>query len=107
MKSWVWLAIVACVVAACGQNRPLTNSELEDLSNRSLREQVSRPAPDTCQMAAHQTLVGTLGSQIDQSRLPAGARVICHDCSVTMDYSAQRLNIELDRDGRVTRLRCG
>ena len=68
---------------------------------------ISRPPPDTCQMAAHQGLIGSDGAAIDPTTLPAGARVICHDCVVTLDYRADRLNVQLDPDGQVASLRCG
>lgn len=101
-------ALVVIVAAACSTgNRPLTPRQMDDLGRQSLREQIERPAPDTCQMAAHQSLIGTLGASIDQSSLPPLARVVCHECAVTMDFRAERLNIELGPDGKVVRLRCG
>ncbi len=110
MKRWIVAAgLIAVALAACsgGGNREYTYRELETMARRSTDEQVNRPPPDTCQMAAHQSLVGTLGAGIDQSTLPAGSRVICHNCAVTMDYRAERLNIDLGADGKVVRLRCG
>jgi hypothetical protein len=58
-------------------------------------------------MSQYSHLVGTVGADIDRTELPPGARVICHDCVVTMDYRADRLNIDLGADGKVTRLHCG
>ncbi len=109
MMRWVVAAgLIAVALAACGgSNREYTYRELEQIARRSTDEQVSRPPPDTCQMAAHQSLIGTVGEEIDQSTLPAGSRVICHNCAVTMDYRAERLNIDLGADGKVVRLRCG
>jgi hypothetical protein len=34
-------------------------------------------------------------------------RVIYPDTAVTMDYNADRLNFEVDRTGRITRVNCG
>jgi hypothetical protein len=102
--------LAVCVVlgaVACAQDRPLTYRQMEDLSRQSLREQINRPQPDTCQMTAHQTLIGAVGADIDRAALPPLTRVICHDCAVTMDYNAERLNVELGPDGKVARLRCG
>jgi hypothetical protein len=101
------MAFAAIAATACAQDGPMTYRELDELSRRSLADRINRPSPDTCQMAAHQGLVGTLGSTIDRATLPPLTRVICHDCVVTMDYRAERLNIELGPDGRVVRLRCG
>jgi len=46
----------------------------------------------------------------DKARIDAGARVvrvIRPGEPVTMDYSVERLNIEIDDDGVVTRVHCG
>lgn len=108
MMRWVLAGIVVIGLAACsGQSRNLTYREMDAIARRSTDEQVNRPPPDTCQMAQYSHLVGTVGAEIDRTELPAGARVICHNCAVTMDYRADRLNIDLGADGRVTRLRCG
>jgi hypothetical protein len=100
-------AVIVIGLAACSQDRALTYREMDQIARRSTDEQVHRPPPDTCQMAAHQSLVGTVGAEIDRSALPAGTRVICHNCAVTMDYRADRLNIDLGPDGKVVRVRCG
>lgn len=108
MMRWVLGAVVVIGLAACSEHgRQLTTREMDQIARRSTDEQVHRPAPDTCQMAQFAHLVGTVGAEIDRTELPAGARVICHDCSVTMDYRADRLNIDLGADGKVTRLHCG
>ncbi|MGQ0533801.1 MAG: I78 family peptidase inhibitor [Caulobacteraceae bacterium] len=108
MTRWALAALVTFAAAACSsQDRPLTYRQMDDLSRRTLQEQINRPPPDTCQMAAHQSLIGTVGAEIDQTTLPPLTRVICHDCVVTMDYRADRLNIDLAPDGKVVRLHCG
>jgi hypothetical protein len=107
MMRWVVAGLVVIGLAACSQDRNYTYRELEQIARRSTEEQINRPPPDTCQMAAHQDLIGRVGAEIDQSTLPSGARVICHNCSVTMDYRADRLNIDLGPDGKVVRLHCG
>ncbi|MCX7357402.1 MAG: I78 family peptidase inhibitor [Alphaproteobacteria bacterium] len=109
MMRWVLAGIVVIGLAACdgGHGRQLTYREMDQIARRSTDEQVHRAAPDTCQMAMHTNLVGAVGAEIDRTELPAGARVICHDCAVTMDYRADRLNVDLGADGRVTGLHCG
>ena len=45
-----------------------------------------------------------------QAKRASGARVVrrlAPGAMYTMDYSPARLNIETDRHGRITRLRCG
>lgn len=101
------LSAAAISVAACAYQAPLSNWELEQIAQRQQREALARPEPDTCQRVAHVSLIGTQGSAIDQASLPAGARIICHGCAVTLDYRAERLNVELGADGRVANLRCG
>ncbi|MEQ1492211.1 MAG: I78 family peptidase inhibitor [Terricaulis sp.] len=109
MMRWILAGIVVVGLAACGggYQRDLTYREMDQIARRSTDEQVHRPPPDTCQMAANTHLVGTVGAEIDRTELPAGARVICHDCAVTMDYRADRLNVDLGADGKVTGLHCG
>ncbi len=108
MMRWVLAGIVVVGLAACsGSGRQLTYRELDAIARQSTDEQVSRAPPDTCQMAAYQNLLGQVGAEIDRAALPTGARVICHECAVTMDYRAERLNVDLGTDGKVTRLHCG
>ena len=106
MMRWVFGAALV-LVGACASQEPLSYRDLETMANRQQHEAISRPPPDTCQMASHQGLIGTDGAAIDPNSLPAGARVICHDCVVTLDYRADRLNVQLDPDGKVVSLRCG
>lgn len=103
----VVLAMAAALAAASCMHEPMSYRELEDMTRRHQREAISHPEPDSCQMEAHRHLIGTDGASIDQSGLPAGARVICHDCVVTMDHRADRLNLQLGPDGKVASLRCG
>ncbi|MBL8543180.1 MAG: hypothetical protein JNJ63_05180 [Hyphomonadaceae bacterium] len=105
MKRLLLGALLA--LGACSNDEPMTYRDLDRLATQQQREAIGRPAPDTCQMAAHQSLIGQDGAAIDRSALPAGARVICHQCAVTLDYSAERLNIQLGADGKVESMRCG
>lgn len=78
---------------------------------------VPEPAPDgerqgSCNAAAVQDLRGRhLNDQIAAiARERSGAkavRVIQPDQAVTMDYSPDRLNIEVMEDSRILNLRCG
>jgi nitrous oxide reductase accessory protein NosL len=63
-------------------------------------------AADTCGMARFQHLIGTRADQIDRSTLPPRTRVITPDMIVTMDFSAERLNIMVGTDGLVGSMRC-
>ena len=107
MMRWAIGVVLVIAAAACSTDRDLTYRELEDLARRSTREQIARPTPDTCRMAEFQTLIGKPETEIDRATLPTPSRVVCHDCAVTMDFNAQRLNVILGADGRVESLRCG
>lgn len=81
----------------------------------------ARPAPETpaanappggCDAAKAQFAVGHapgLAVQ-DQARERSGARIVRTlrlGQAVTMEYNGDRLNLELDASGTVTRVRCG
>ena len=61
---------------------------------------------DACGSAGYQAIVG---SPLAAVTLPAdlGARIIQPGTAVTTDYNPERLNIEVDVDGRITRVFCG
>lgn len=108
MKRSLILILVAGAIAAACASQPATYRDLERMAAEQQREAIlNRPPPDTCQIAAHRNLIGTEGSAIVQANLPGGARVVCHGCAVTLDYRAERLNVELGADGKVANLRCG
>lgn len=62
---------------------------------------------DQCGAKSHQSLVGTQDKALDKSTLPKSARVIYPDSVVTMDFSAERLNIHVGKDGKISRVTCG
>ena len=53
-----------------------------------------------------QGLVGQSGDVLARMTLPEGTRIIGPDTAVTMDYRPDRLNIDLDAAGRITRVHC-
>lgn len=65
-----------------------------------------KPA-DMCGAAAFQGLVGQPATVLQTMKFATQTRIIAPDSAVTMDYSAARLNIELDRAGRISRIYCG
>lgn len=65
----------------------------------------SPPGPDECGAAALSSLIGA-----PAAAAPAPSetvRVIRPGDAVTLDYRAERLNVEIGEDGRIERLRCG
>lgn len=64
------------------------------------------PSVDLCAAASYQGLVGQSGSVLRGMMLPAGSRVIGPNDAVTADYRADRLNVELDGNGRIGKIAC-
>lgn len=72
----------------------------------------SAATPERCSTEPLTDLIGKPGSQelLDQARQRSGAqraRMLNPDDMMTLDYDSQRLNIDLDEQGRVHRLSCG
>ncbi len=68
---------------------------------------VQEPDREACGAAGMQGLVGQGREVLAAMALPAGTRVIEPGMAVTEDYSVSRLNIDLDEDGRISRVWCG
>lgn len=64
-------------------------------------------AVNACGALDLQYLVGTPARGLEAIRFNKPVRVIYPDTAVTMDYNADRLNFEVDRAGRVSRVTCG
>lgn len=101
MKRALVFAVLAGSIAACATGAPMTTREMDRVGT----QQDARA--DTCEMAAHQNLVGQSPADIDMSTLPADTRTICYGCMATQDFVPRRLNLQLGRDGKVASLRCG
>ncbi len=102
------LAIVAAVLVACG-TPDATYRDLERLGTEYEKGGSSplEEREDACHAFEHRALIGRRESEIDRSALPANARVVCYNRPVTTDHIPDRLNVMLDRNGRVESLRCG
>lgn len=61
---------------------------------------------DACNAAGYQGLVGQSSSVLRSMMLPAGSRVINPGDAITMDYQAERLNVEIGTDGRISKVGC-
>lgn len=103
------IAAVAVLSASCAAP-PQTQRDLDqiarDYQRQAAEEQAQRQAQeqDTCGLAQNQSLIGVAQSDLHP---PANARVICFGCMATMDFSAQRLTIQIGPDHKVASLRCG
>lgn len=68
---------------------------------------VAVPDEDACGAAGMQDLVGQDKAVLAAMTFPAGTRVIEPGTAVTEDYSASRLNIDVDASGTITGVWCG
>lgn len=64
-------------------------------------------AVDKCDVGQYQTLLGQPKEAITGIAFSGPVRVIEPGSAVTMDFSPERLNIEVDKTGLIIALRCG
>lgn len=60
-----------------------------------------------CMPDKYAHLIGQDKSALETLKLPARARVIGPNTMVTMDYSAERLNVHHNKAGKITKFTCG
>lgn len=96
MKALVLSGLLALAAGACAATADSAGQTAE-----------TPGAATPCAMERHQSLVGRPESVARAADLPERARVICHNCAVTMDYHEGRLNVWIGEDGTVERLSCG
>lgn len=68
---------------------------------------MSRPPKSTCDTEAHAGLIGQTWTEALMPERKDPVRVLHPDSMMTMDYRQERLNIQVDADGKVSGLRCG
>ncbi|MBY0563257.1 MAG: hypothetical protein K2P58_03640 [Hyphomonadaceae bacterium] len=93
------LAMAAAGLLACAPQDQAVGDPAPETAEEATRQ-------DICGASAFDYLLGTPASEIDQTTLPEGARIITPDMMVTQDFRADRLNIITDTDGRVSSLSC-
>jgi hypothetical protein len=119
MKHAVLIAAVA-LAAACSPSKPAdapaapaaptpaaATPTPSDPPPVTAANPVPNPAEDACNKAAYAAIIGT--TEKDPSVPPASPKVrrIHPGDQVTMDFRADRLNIDIDAKGKITGLRCG
>jgi hypothetical protein len=62
---------------------------------------------DLCGASGFQGLVGQTGEIARMLELDQTVRIIPPDSAVTMDFRPDRINFELDAEGRIAAVRCG
>ena len=73
-------------------------------------EMVTSTSPeDACGASQYQSLVGQDRAAVAEAGLVAGpnVRILTPGSVMTMDYRADRVNVELDEDDKVVRIHCG
>jgi len=65
------------------------------------------PFEDTCGAGQFETLLGEPAADHDLSTPGRPQRILPPNTIITQDYRPERLNIDLDAAGRITRLWCG
>lgn len=86
------LAVAGCVAAPDVQEGPM----IDPLATEN-----------ACGAEDLQGLVGQKASVLETMRFSQVVRVIKPGMAVTMDFSATRLNIEVDEEGLISRVSCG
>lgn len=71
------------------------------------KEEPAPVAEGVCNASELQDLVGRPDTVLDTMRFSGPFRVIRPGTPVTMDYRQDRLNIEIDLEGRIVRVYCG
>lgn len=61
---------------------------------------------DLCKASSYGGLIGQSQAVLKSMMLPAGSRVIGPNDAVTMDFRADRLNIEIGAGGRIEKIAC-
>ena len=67
---------------------------------------IESPDVGRCGADALQGLVGQPATVLETMRFAGETRIIRPGMAVTMDYRADRLNIEIDRAERISRVHC-
>ena len=96
----LWTALAATLLAAgCSTPAPATGP-------------TGAPRGDLCNAQAAQSFVGqnSTAKVVEAARVKSGAlmaRILRPGQMVTKEFDAQRLNLEVDANGRIVAVRCG
>jgi hypothetical protein len=90
---------VALVLAACGGGAPG--------GQHSAAQPAAVANADACGALTHSDRIGQKHAQYDFSAQNRTVRLLGPDTPMTMDYRTDRLNVDTDGAGRITRIWCG
>jgi hypothetical protein len=122
MKQMSLIAALALIAAACSPSKPADTATTgagtaeapaassptpSDPPPVTAANPVPNPAEDACNKSAYTAMIGA--AETDPSIPPASPTVrhIHPGDQVTLDFRADRLNIDIDANGKITGLRCG
>lgn len=102
-RPYFFAAVAACMLSACAQQTPVTGTPAVPPQLSGTRD---------CNAAGARFAVGKSADAalVEQARSRSGAymaRVLRPGQAVTMEFNAQRLNLDVDTANVVTRARCG
>ena len=93
------LALTAALtLAACGG---------APVGQGASRTAASPAASDTCGATAYSDRIGKKHEAFDFSAPGRPVRIVGPNMAMTMDYNPERLNVDIDSQGRITRIWCG
>jgi hypothetical protein len=98
------MALIGLLALAAACTQTAESTSLPSNSPPNTAEEAT--AQDTCGASHWRQYIGRAASEVDRSTLPARARVIMPGQMITMDFSAERLNIRVGPDGKVTEVGC-
>jgi hypothetical protein len=98
-------AFAALALVACGQTTETPATTDTPITTAAPQTAAEATSQDTCGASQYQAMIGT---NIAAATFPADGniRVIMPNQPVTMDFSAQRLNVITDANGVITSLEC-
>lgn len=103
MVRWVFLGL-ALTLAACGDKA--TETTTTTVTTETTTTTTPNPVYSACLSEAQRALPGKHVSA-GAALLPSNARIIPPDGLVTQDYRPNRVNVNTDSAGIVTRIWCG
>ncbi len=106
------LCLAACTPKPDEQEQALAQSEERAEAAAQPAPPTPPPAATACDDSQAQWAVGkkVTEAEVEQARKDSGAetaRTLKPDQMVTMEFNANRLNLDLDDSGTVTAVRCG
>ena len=85
---------------------PAIGTGMDDAAEDAASEEETASVPDMCGAAQRQDLLAQ-PLEIHRASFPTGTRIIEPGSIVTQDYRPQRLNVDVDDGGSISRIWCG